>query len=113
MTDVMAAWFKRWVNKSGKAITLRTRSVTGYDDHGDPIESFSDSTIYAHVFTEQAILIQTEQGVQPQVAKILHVPYDTTITELDHAVIDTVEYVCGVPDVLTSYISCRVVRLVQ
>jgi len=101
------------VNTSGKAVTLRTRTVTGYDSHGDPIEAFTNSTIYAHVFSERNILLQTERGIQPEVAKILHLPYDTTIAELDHVIIDTIEYVCGVPDVQTSYISCRAVRLTQ
>lgn len=109
----MAASYKRWVNKTGKGITLRTRTITGTDGHGDPTVSFSDSTIYAHVFSERNILIQTGQGIQPEVAKIIHVPYDTSISELDHVLIDSIEYVCGVPDVLTAYIGCRVVRLIQ
>lgn len=113
MADPMASSYRRWVNKKGKAVTLRTRTVTGYDDHGDPIESFANSTIYAHVFDETNLLLQTEQGIQPQVAKIIHVPYDTSIAELDHVIIDTVEYVCSVPSVLTTYASCRVTRLTQ
>jgi hypothetical protein len=113
MSNSMAETFKRWVNTKGKTVTLRTRTVTGYDGHGDPTESFTNSTIYAHVFEDRSILLQTEQGIQPEVAKILHVPYDTNISELDHVIIDTIEYVCSVPNELTAYISCRVMRLVQ
>jgi len=111
MVDPMAACYKRWLAKKGKAITLRTRSVSSYDDHGDPVESFTDSTIKAHVFGERNVLVQTDRGVEPHVEKMIHVAYDVSLAELDHVVIDGVEYVCSVPNILTTYISCQVRKL--
>ncbi len=106
-----AEQFKAYLIMRNYTITLRTRTEGAVDNQGHKAESFTNSTIYASVHQDHNSLVQRDEGIAAEVTQIIHVAADTTISELDHVIIESIEYVCEVPEVRLSYKAVRVRRI--
>ena len=103
--------FKAYLTMRNVTITLRTRSEGAPDVQGHKSETFANSTIYASHYQDNSSLVQRDEGIAAEVTEIIHIAVDTTISELDHVIIEGIEYICEVPDVRRTYKAVRVRRI--
>ena len=109
--DPAAQKYKSYLIMRNYTITLRTRTEGAVDDLGHKAETFTNSTIYASVHQDRNSLVQRDEGIAAEVTEIIHMAADTTINELDHVIVEGIEYICEVPDIRFTYKAVRVRRM--